>query len=50
MLVSVAVMTWIVTGAQVAIYNEKMIFTEKTMLTSGCPVNITLKNHTEHPG
>lgn len=50
MLASVAIMSWIVIGAQVAIFNEKMVFTEKKVSTLGCPANVTLKNHTEHPG
>lgn len=48
MLVSLAVMTWIVSGAQYAIINDELKFSEKSVSTVGCPANITLKNHTDY--
>jgi len=43
-------MFWIVSGAQVAIYNDEMIFVEKNVSTAGCPADVTVKNHTEFTG
>lgn len=50
MLTSLAVMTWIVAGAQFAIYNNELKFVEKDVLISGCPANTTFRNHTDFSG
>lgn len=50
MLASLCIMFWIVTGAQVAIYNDEMMFVEKNVSTAGCPADVTVKNHTELTG
>lgn len=50
MLVSLGVMTWIVTGAQVSIYNNELKFVEKNVSIAGCPANTTFKNHTDFSG
>lgn len=50
MLASLCIMTWIVTGAQVAIYNDEMMFVEKNVSTAGCPANVIVKNQTEFTG
>lgn len=46
MLASIGVMTWIVSGAQIAIANNELVFTEKNVSTVGCPENITVKHQT----
>ncbi|XP_060874215.1 sodium-coupled monocarboxylate transporter 1-like [Metopolophium dirhodum] len=50
MLTSLAVMAWIVAGAQFAIYNNELKFVEKDVLISGCPANTTFRNHTDFSG
>ncbi|CAI6360553.1 unnamed protein product [Macrosiphum euphorbiae] len=50
MLTSLAVMAWIVAGAQVAIYNKELKFVEKDVFISGCPANTTFRNHTDFSG
>ncbi|XP_060833760.1 sodium-coupled monocarboxylate transporter 1-like [Rhopalosiphum padi] len=50
MLTSLAVMTWIVSGAQYAIYNKELKFVEKAVSISGCPANTTFNNHTDFSG
>lgn len=50
MLASLGIMAWIVGGAQVAIYNKELIFTEKNVSVAGCPANTTIKNHTDYSG
>lgn len=50
MLTSLGIMAWIVGGAQVAIYNKELMFIEKSVSVAGCPVNITIKNHTDYSG
>lgn len=46
MLASIGVMTWIVSGAQIAIANDELVFTEKNVSTLSCPTNITVQHHT----
>ncbi|CAH1726372.1 unnamed protein product [Aphis gossypii] len=50
LLTSLAVMTWIVSGAQYAIYNKELKFVEKEVSISGCPANTTFRNHTDYSG
>lgn len=50
MLASVAVMTWIVAGAQVAIYNDKLLFDEKPVSIAGCPANTTFRSPVDYSG
>lgn len=50
LLASLGVMTWIVAGAQLAIFDNELIFVEKNISTAGCPANITLKNQTDFSG
>lgn len=50
LLASLGIMVWIVTGAQVAIYNNQLMFVEKEVSTAGCPANTTFKNHTDYSG
>jgi len=49
MLSSLAVMAWIVGGAQFAIYNKELKFVEKDISIAGCPAN-TFTNHTDFSG
>ncbi|KAL5235937.1 hypothetical protein ACI65C_003347 [Semiaphis heraclei] len=50
MLSSLAVMSWIVGGAQFAIYNKELKFVEKDISIAGCPANTTFTNHTDFSG
>lgn len=50
MLVSLGVTAWIVTGAQLAILNNKLKFVEKHISIAGCPANTTFKNYTDYSG
>lgn len=50
MLTSLGVMSWIVFGAQLAIYHKEMRFVEKVVSIAGCPANITIGNHTDFSG
>ncbi|XP_001948596.2 sodium-coupled monocarboxylate transporter 1 [Acyrthosiphon pisum] len=50
MLTSLAVMAWIVAGAQFAIYDKELMFVEKDVSISGCPANTTFRNHTDFSG
>lgn len=50
MLVSLGVMTWIVVGAQLAMYNKELAFVKKEVSITGCPVNITFRNDTDYSG
>lgn len=46
MLFSLGIMTWIVAGAQIAMYNNELKFVEKNVSIAGCPKNLNFKNHT----
>lgn len=50
LLASFGVMFWIVTGAQLAIVNNELMFVGKNISTAGCPANLTLKNQTDFSG
>lgn len=50
MLVSLGVMTWLVVGAQLAIYNKDLMFVQKEVSVLGCPANITVRSHTNFTG
>lgn len=50
MLVSLGVMTWIISGTQLAIHHKELMFVEKDRSIAGCPKNITFKNHTDFSG
>lgn len=50
MIFSLAVTTWIVAGAQVAMINNELIFVDKNVSIAGCPANTTFKNHTDFSG
>lgn len=50
MLVSLGVMSWIVGGAQVAIFNGQLKFVEKDFSVAGCPADINFVNHTDFTG
>lgn len=50
MLSSIGIMTWIVFGAQYAIYNDELKFVEKDVSTVGCPTDLNLKNRTDFSG
>ncbi|XP_015365034.1 PREDICTED: sodium-coupled monocarboxylate transporter 1-like [Diuraphis noxia] len=50
MLSSLAVMAWIVAGAQFTIYNKELKFVEKDLSIAGCPANTTFTNHTDFSG
>lgn len=50
MLASLGVMVWIITGAQLAIYNNELKFVEKDVSISGCPANTTFRNYTDYSG
>lgn len=50
LLASLGVMSWIIMGAQVAIYNDELKFTEKLVSIAGCPANTTFRNHTDYTG
>lgn len=50
MLTSLAVMAWIVAGAQFAIYNKELKFVELDVSIAGCPANTTFSNHTDFSG
>lgn len=50
MLVSLVVMTWIVSGTQLAIHHKDIMYVEKDRSIAGCPKNITFNNHTDFSG
>ncbi|VVC39886.1 Sodium/solute symporter [Cinara cedri] len=50
MMASLGIMTWIIGGAQLAIINDEMIFTQKDVSIAGCPANTTFKNQTDYSG
>lgn len=50
LLASSVITAWIVTGAQMAIYNNELKFVEKNVSIEGCPANTTFKNHTDYSG
>lgn len=50
MLTSLGVMTWIVVGTQIAIYNNELKFVEKDISVIGCPANITTTDYANFTG
>lgn len=50
MLFSLGIMTWIVAGAQIAMYNDELKYVEKNVSIAGCPTNLHFKNHTNTSG
>lgn len=50
LLASLGITAWIVTGAQMAIYNNELKFSEKNVSIVGCPANTIFKNHTDYSG
>lgn len=50
LLASLGITAWIVTGAQMAIYNNELKFSEKNVSIAGCPANTIFKNHTDYSG
>lgn len=50
MIASLVVMIWIVTGAQIAIFNKEMKFAEKNTSVAGCPHDTNFKNQTDYSG
>ncbi|XP_050435700.1 sodium-coupled monocarboxylate transporter 1-like [Adelges cooleyi] len=50
MVASLAVTSWIVYGAQIAITNKNIQFTTRAVSVSGCPANITIHNSTDYTG
>lgn len=50
LLASFGVMFWIVTGAQMAMVNNELLFVGKNVTVAGCPTNVTLKNQTDYSG
>jgi len=50
MLASLGIMAWIVSGAQVAIYNKQLMFVEKNVSVAGCPANTTFKSQVDYTG
>lgn len=48
--VSLGVMFWIVTGAQLALNNNEVKFSEKNVSIAGCPTNLNFKNQTTISG
>jgi hypothetical protein len=43
-------MSWIVFGAQYAIYNKELKFVEKDVSIVGCPPELHFKNRTDFSG
>lgn len=50
MLASLGVMTWIITGAQIAILNKEIMFAEKNTSIVGCPAGTSFQNQTNYSG
>ncbi|XP_050436170.1 sodium-coupled monocarboxylate transporter 1-like isoform X1 [Adelges cooleyi] len=50
MLTSLAVMSWIIFGAQEAIMSKKLQFVQREVSVAGCPANITILNSTDYTG
>lgn len=50
MLSSIIIMSWIVFGAQYAIYNDELKFVEKEVSIVGCPSELQFKNRTDFSG
>uniref|UniRef100_A0A2S2QY91 Sodium-coupled monocarboxylate transporter 2 n=1 Tax=Sipha flava TaxID=143950 RepID=A0A2S2QY91_9HEMI len=50
MLSSIVIMSWIVFGAQYAIYNKELKFVEKDVSIVGCPPELHFKNRTDFSG
>ncbi|XP_025406239.1 sodium-coupled monocarboxylate transporter 1-like isoform X2 [Sipha flava] len=50
MLSSIVIMVWIVSGAQIAMYNGELKFVKKNVSIAGCPDNVHFRNHSEFSG
>lgn len=50
LLTSLGIMTWIISGAQLAMFNNELKFTEKEVSVAGCPANTTIHNQTDYSG
>lgn len=50
MLASLGIMTWIISGTQLAIQHKELMFVEKNLSIAECPKNITFKNYTDFSG
>lgn len=49
-LASFGIVSWIVYGSQMAIYNGELKFVEKNVSIAGCPPDLHFKNHTDYSG
>lgn len=50
MLASIAIMAWIVSGAQMAVLNNELQFVKKNVSIAGCPDGLHFKNPSNFSG